>query len=152
MSLSFEDSDGNESALVPSAQPGRFLLEGAPSPVYVDFRAEGAVRELRLTYPDEPPILFDSIRAASPGASRLAAYRGPYVNEELGVVYEIVWEGSRLLLRRPGHSPSELTARFEDAFSDRDIGVIRFARAASGEICGFTVRYGAQSLEFAKLP
>jgi N-acyl-D-amino-acid deacylase len=150
--LRYEDTDGNDSALLASAEPGRFLVEGTPSPVRVDFRTEGPLREMRLTYPDETPILFHAVLPASPAPPQLAAYRGRYVSEELGAVYEVVWEGARLTLRRPGHSPSELTARFEDAFADPDIGVIRFSRGESGEVCGLTVRYGAQSLEFAKLP
>ena len=150
--LHYEDSDGNEAALIASAEPGRFLLEGTPSPVSVVFPAEGALREMRLTYPDEPPIVFAAMVPASPSSGQLAAYRGRFVNEELAAVYEVMWEGSRLLLRRPGHSPSPLTSRFEDAFSDPDIGLIRFSRSDSGEVCGLTVRYGAQSLEFSRLP
>lgn len=150
--LHYEDSDGNEAALAATAARGRFLVEGTPSPVYVDFPVQGASREMRLTYPDEPPVVFDAMVPASPSSSQLAAYRGRFVSEELAAVYEVMWEGSRLLLRRPGHSPAPLTARFEDAFSDPDIGLIRFSRGDSGEICGLTVRYGAQSLEFSRLP
>jgi N-acyl-D-amino-acid deacylase len=149
--LAYEDTDGTETKLVPRAA-GRFVMEDSPEPVGVVFTGNGALREMRVEYPRQPPTVFEARSPASPEPARLAAYAGRFVSAELGVVYEVVWDGSRLLLRRPGHPSSPLTPRFEDAFSDEEIGLIRFSREASGEVCGLTVPYGAQNLEFQRLP
>jgi len=44
-----------------------------------------------------------------------------------------------------------MTPLFEDALSEAKLGAFRFSREESGEVCGLTVRYGAQVLEFSRL-
>lgn len=147
-SLVYLDGEENETALVPQ-ESGRFVMEGTTPPVALLFSAHGG---LRVQYPGEdPPVLFEAVSPASPTPPQLAEYAGRYVNEELGAVYEVLWEGSRLLLRRPGYGASPMTPLFEDAFSEAELGIFRFSREESGEVCGLTVRYGAQVLEFSRL-
>jgi len=97
-------------------------------------------------------MVYEAVVAASPSPPQLAAYAGRFVNADLGVVYEVRWEGAGLLLRRPGYSPSPLAPAFADAFSEDEVGLLRFSRESNGVVCGLTVLSGAQALEFSRLP
>jgi len=87
----------------------------------------------KSTYRRMPPSRTD--------ARTLAGYAGDYVSDELGVTWQIVPRGDTLVLRRGPVPDITLQPVFVDAFNSPG-GVVRFTRAANGEVTGLVIGAG----------
>lgn len=149
--LFYQRGEGDESELVPLGE-GRFAMQGASTATEVKFEPQDRIRrqEMRVAAEGGSPSLYEAVAPASPRPQELAGYAGSFLSEELDARYEIHWEGDRLLLRRAGYPEAPLEPVFGDTFRDAEVGLLHFARDASGQVCGFRVRAGRLGILFER--
>lgn len=142
--------EGKEYELLP-AGTGRFVRKEDPDSVFVVSKESTGERALRLESKEEPPSLYRGVAEWSPSPAALAGYAGDYDSAELDVRWALELENGRLRLRRRGANVSTLKPVFADAFSETEVGLLRFQRDREGRVKGFAVASGLSKISFARL-
>lgn len=147
--LFFSRDGETQRELIPAGED-RFRMKDGVG-VEIVFPAETArSKSIQIVYPEEKPSVYQVVSPVSPSAAELAAYTGKYASEELDTRYEIFLEKDRLRLRRRGANLSALKPLFADAFSEEDVGLLRFSRDRTGRVTGFDVRADRSKMRFER--
>jgi hypothetical protein len=150
-----ETSDDDPLVLKPFAE-GRFHIADKPWGDEVEIHFVPASGEkprgMEQSFGGGKPTVFEAADAVTPTVAELNQYSGAFVSAEIDPVYRIIVDGERLTLVRLKHKPDMLRPMVKDVFSG-DIGTVRFARDAGGNISGFVLNAGRiQNFHFAKQP
>jgi CubicO group peptidase (beta-lactamase class C family) len=112
---------------------------------------------MRVNTEGRKPTTFEAVAPASPTAEQLAEYVGDYYNDELQVIYKVVIESGRPLIRlgygRTGanfRSKNPLTPTIRDEFNGNGVGV-NFVRDRQERVTAFMLSSGrVKDLYFIK--
>lgn len=131
----------------------RFQVMGAP--IQVEFVATSNNHPQRmLVFAEggkEPIENYDYVETAKPTPSQMAEYAGTYYSDELDTRYTVILKDDRLVIRRKKFEDTALTPTFSDAFSNSDLGRLRFIRDSAKRVSGFELNAGrVRHLQFSK--
>jgi CubicO group peptidase (beta-lactamase class C family) len=130
----------------------RFAIPGTPITLtFADLPGRGHTVRIDGETPD--PSVLERVRQYAPAAADLEALAGAYASEELDVIYTLAVRDGALEFRIPGRAAHALLPIRPDVFAGSLVGVIRFARDASGKPSGFTVHgFAARGIRFVRMP
>jgi CubicO group peptidase (beta-lactamase class C family) len=156
--IRFEFKDGKLTAFVgPGFQlmplsKDRFQVVGAPIQVAFEGVSNGhPQRMLVFAEGEKEPIAYEYLESAKPTPAQLAEYAGKYYSDELDTRYTLVLKDDTLVIRRRKFEDAALTPTFTDAFSNSDLGGLRFIRDSEKRISGFELNAGrVRHLQFSK--
>ena len=143
-------NDGAEFELTPTAT-NRFAITGTA--VVIEFvpPTDGKPQEIHVTGDGPKPSVSRAIAPWTPSNAELHAFEGIYTSDEVDGTYTIVARDSNLILRVPTRADIDLPPVFEDAFSSRMLGVMKFSRDARGRVVAFTATApGVRGLRFER--
>jgi CubicO group peptidase (beta-lactamase class C family) len=156
--IRFEFKDGKLTAnvgpgfqLMPVSKD-RFQVVGAPIQVAFEGVSNGhPQRMLVFAEGEKGPIAYEYLESAKPTPAQLAEYAGNYYSDELDTRYTVVLKDDTLVIRRRKFEDTALTPTFTDAFSNSDLGGLRFIRDSEKRISGFELNAGrVRHLQFSK--
>lgn len=117
----------------------RFRLGRGPAQVVFDDAPAGRRAPLRILAADGDTVAYEPVDEAAPSATQLAALAGEYHSDEAEVAYTVLAEDGKLLLRRRPGTTVLLTPAYADAFTTPSGSLVRFTRAAAGQVDGMTL-------------
>jgi hypothetical protein len=133
---------GDTMVLTPDGA-GEYSAVGAQARVRFEPASGRASRRMRISGPGLGDHTLEAIPPFTPPKGALAPYAGDYASPELGVGYRITVESNALALHAPHLPADRLRPTIRDEFESPALGItLRFARAAGGQITGFTVATG----------
>ena len=143
---------GDEGWAVAPLGGDRFAIPGTPITLtFADVPGRGHTVRIDGETPD--PSVLERVRQYAPAAADLEALAGAYASEELDVTYTLAVRDGALEFRIPGRAAHALLPIRPDVFAGSLVGVIRFARDASGKPSGFTVHgIAARGIRFLRMP
>jgi CubicO group peptidase (beta-lactamase class C family) len=130
----------------------RFQVVGTPIQVAFEGVSNGhPQRMLLFAEGEKEPIAYEYVESAKPTPAQLAEYAGKYYSDELDTRYTVVLKDDTLVIRRRKFEDAALTPTFTDAFSNSDLGGLRFIRDSEKRISGFELNAGrVRHLQFSK--
>ena len=114
-----------------------FRQAGFPFPVELRFApVQGRGLKATYTFTGDAPVHYERVAQHVPTAAKLKEYAGTYVSDEVDLVWRVVVENGRLLLKRLRFEPSPLEPTVSDVFLSSPTSTIRFTRDNNGRITG----------------
>ncbi len=118
----------------------------------ITFRG-GAASGSRMLWPtrDADTTRYVRVEPWSPSGAELARFVGEYASDEAEVIYRIVADSGRLVLRWRPDGELALEPVYRDTFRARGAGIVWFHRDARGRVTGLSVGLGrARDVRFTK--
>jgi hypothetical protein len=143
--------EGEGVELTPLSE-NRFVIWGTP--IVADFvpAVTGRPQEIRVTGDGPKPRVSHKVDPFVPSSAELRAFAGQYSSPEIEGAYSLVVHDTSLVLQIPGRNDIVLLPIFKDAFAGGLVGVVKFSRAASGAVTGFTTNSsGVRGLRFDRV-
>jgi hypothetical protein len=116
-------------------------LGGGETEIRIERSANGT-RRLRISPPNRPVQLMDSIEAFAPTPAQLADFAGSYYCEELDATYLLSLEGGTLQAVNRDERKRPLLPSYTDSFSMMGGAQLEFQRDAQGRPSGFALHAG----------
>jgi CubicO group peptidase (beta-lactamase class C family) len=116
-------------------------LGGGETEIRIERSANGT-RRLRISPPNRPVQLMDSIEAFAPTPAQLADFAGSYYSEELDATYLLSLEGGTLQAVNRDERKRPLLPSYTDSFSMMGGAQLEFQRDAQGRPSGFALHAG----------
>jgi CubicO group peptidase (beta-lactamase class C family) len=140
----------NEGTLVPLSDSLFVIGEGGDR---VQFHGADVARSFDAVDRDGFKVHYAIATEVNPTPAELAKYEGTYASEEAEAAYVVRVEGSILVAtRRPGVRFT-LAPAYHDAFTNKELPLVRFRRDARGQVVALSLGLGrVRDLRFERVP
>jgi hypothetical protein len=123
---------------------------GADTGVAVE-RTPAGTRRLRVSPPNRPVQVLDSIESFAPAAAQLADFAGGFHSEELDATYVLSVEGGALQVANRDERKRPLLPTYKDSFALPAGAQFEFQRDGQGRVSGFVLHAGRiRNVKFAR--
>jgi hypothetical protein len=95
--------------------------------------------QLRVTDEFGTTDVFDRMDPANANLETLKAFTGRYVSEAIETTMDVALQGDRLVIRRRPDFEAPLTPMWSNGFSSPPLGLVIFARDASGQVISMSI-------------
>lgn len=150
--LTFLHPSGFTTALL-ALGDGRFAATALTGLTLTCVPADGITTSVTAQFADGHEVVLERLQPITLSAAERAALSGRYRCAELDIVYAVTADDDGLAAELPlGLGRHALNPSLADEFNST-LGTWRFARAADGQISGFTLQYGMlRDIRFSRLP